>query len=213
MSSARGGGLPNPVYEQLKLRLVETESTILALQNRLDAARKDLTRMEELARAAPQVEAQYEDLDRGYNVLRKNYEELLARREASNITSAADTGADKVRLRIIDPPQFPNLPASPNRFLLLSVVLLAGLGAPVGLAIVLSQLDSSISDVGRLRQLGYPILGGISLLPSFNRPKLYAQTAGVAASIFLLFAVYGGLATEFINNHKALLPWMIIAHT
>src|ERR1051325_11091078 len=150
------GGTPNPVYEQLKLRLIETGATIGALQRRLDFAKQDLAKIEDLARAAPQVEAESADLDRGYAVLRKNYEELLARREASNITSAADTGADKVRLRMVDPPQVPSQPVAPNRLLLLSLVLLAGLAAPVGLAIVLSQVDQSIYDLGRLREFGYP---------------------------------------------------------
>src|SRR5438045_6715335 len=139
-----GHTLPNPVYEQVKLRLIETDGTISSLQARLDTARHDLGRMEELARAAPQVQAESEDLDRGYNVLRKNYEELLARRESSKITAAADTGADKVRLRIIDPPQVSNLPTAPNRLMLVSLALIAGLGAAGGLALLLSQLDQSI---------------------------------------------------------------------
>ena len=202
VSSTRGT-LGNPLYEQLKLRLVETASTISALQRRLDFARQDLSRMEQLANAAPQVEAQSADLDRDYDVLRKNYEELLARREASNITSAADSGADKVRLRVIDPPQIPSLPAAPNRLLLVSLVLLAGLGAPVGLAIVLSQVDESISDLGRLRDLGYPVLGGISMVRSLRTgPRLYAQTVGIGASLLVLLLVYGGLASQVITKQK-----------
>jgi polysaccharide chain length determinant protein (PEP-CTERM system associated) len=202
VSSTRGG-LSNPVYEQLKLRLIETESTIAALQRRLDFARQDLSGMEQLANAAPEVEAQSQDLDRDYDVLRKNYEELLARRETSNITAAADNGADKVRLRVIDSPQIPSLPAAPNRLLLVSLVLLAGLGAPVGLAIVLSQVDQPISDLGRLRDLGYPVLGGISMVRSLRtRPRLYAQTVGIGASLLILLLVYGGLASQVITKQK-----------
>jgi polysaccharide chain length determinant protein (PEP-CTERM system associated) len=204
--------LTNPVYEQLRLRLVETESTISALQGRLDTAKHDLSRMEDLARAAPQVEAEHEDLDRGYNVLRKNYEELLARRESSNITAAADTGADKVRLRVIDPPQIPTLPVAPNRLLLMSLVLLAGLGAPVGLAILLSQTDRSIADLGRLRELGHPVLGAVSMVQRpFGRPMLYAQSLGISASLLLLLIVYGGLTTQVMDKHRVILSW-ISAH-
>jgi polysaccharide chain length determinant protein (PEP-CTERM system associated) len=199
------GSLANPVYEQVKLRLIEAEATVSSLQARLDTARKELTRMEELARVAPQVEAEYQDLDRGYNVLRKNYEELLARRESSNITAAADTGADKVRLRVIDPPQMPSIPIAPNRLMLISIVLLGGLGAAAALPIVLSQMDQSISDVGRLRELGPPVLGGISLVPSSTRRiKLYSLGLTVAASIVLLLVVYGGLASRMITHNKVL---------
>lgn len=204
--------LPNPVYEQLKLRLVETESTVSALQGRLATAKQDLARMEELAHAAPQVEAEYEDLDRGYNVIRKNYEELLARRESSNITAAADTGADKVRLRVIDPPQTPIAPIAPNRLVLVSLVLVAGLGAPIGLAVLLSQIDRSIADLGRLRELGHPVLGAVSMLRRpVHRPRIYAQSLAITVSFLLLLGIYGGLTAHTMTQDKVILSW-ISAH-
>jgi len=205
-SNAPGGGpagnstlLSNPVYEQIKLRLIEAEGTLASLQGRLEVARKELERMEKLALASPQVEAEYQDLDRGYNVVRKNYEELISRRESSKITSAADTGADKVRMRIIDPPQIANNPVAPNRFLLNSVVLVAGLGAFVALGFVFSQSDRSIPNLARLRELGYPVLGSISVLPEYNKGrKIVFQQAGVAAALLMLVVVYGGVATNNI---------------
>lgn len=168
--------------------------------------------MEELAHAAPQVQAEYQDLDRGYNVIRTNYEELLSRRESSNITAAADTGADKVRLRVIDPPQTPTLPVAPNRLVLVSLVLLAGLGAPIGLAVLLSQIDRSITDLGRLRELGHPVLGAVSMIrrPP-RRPHLYAQTLGIGASFLLLLVIYGGLTAHTMTQDKVIISW-ISAH-
>ncbi|HJU17006.1 MAG TPA: XrtA system polysaccharide chain length determinant [Stellaceae bacterium] len=198
--------LPNPVYEQLKMRIIEADATISALQSQLDAARKDLARMENLARAAPEVAAQYQGLDRDYQVLRHNYEELLARREASNITEAADTSADKVRLRIVDPPQIPSVPVAPKRLLLVSLVLLAGLGAAAGLAVLLAQSDRSIGEPGQLRDFGRPVLGGVSLIPSPRRRLvLYPQAVGITLAFLVLIAVYGGLAAELAVNHKVLL--------
>lgn len=199
--------LPNPVYERLRMQQIEIEATISALQAQLDTARKDLTRMESLARAAPEVEAQYQGLDRDYQVLRKNYEELLARREASLITEAADTSADKVRLRVVDPPQVPSVPVAPNRLLLVSGVLVAGVGAAVGLLLLLVQSDRSIGDLGELRDFGRPVLGGISLAPVPHRRRLfsYSQAAGVTIALLVLIAVYGGLAVGIISGHKVLL--------
>jgi polysaccharide chain length determinant protein (PEP-CTERM system associated) len=194
--------VPNPVYAQVKLRLIEAEGTISSVQARLENARNGLSRMEELARAAPQVEAEYQNLNRDYNVLQKNYEELLARRESSNLTAAADTGADKVRLRIIDPPQVATVPVAPNRLMLLSVVLLAALGAGAALPILLSQTDQSIKELGGLRDFGRPVLGGVSLVPTLTRPmRLYSQGVTVGASIVLLLVVYAGLASGKIPHH------------
>ena len=71
-----------------------------------------------MARGAPQLQAESLNLDRDYNVLRGNYENLLARRESIQIAGAARAGAERVRLDVIDPPTLPTEPVSPNRPLL-----------------------------------------------------------------------------------------------
>ena len=197
-----GRGTPNPVYEQVRLQMIQTQSMVSSLQSRLETARQDRSRLEALARAAPGVEAQYQNLDRDYNVIRKNYEELLARREASNITSAADTSADKVQLRVIDPPTTPVIPIAPNRILLLSLVLCGGLAAAGGLGIMLAQLDRSIGDVGRLREFGVPVLGGISVVPTQRIATRYPQAAALMGAVLVLIAVYGGLAGDVITRQR-----------
>jgi polysaccharide chain length determinant protein (PEP-CTERM system associated) len=205
-SGTRSAALTNPVYEKVQLRLVEIEAAISALRSQLQRARKDLTRMQAQARAAPQVAAEYQNLERGYNVILKNYNELLARRQASRLTEAADAEADKVRLRVVDPPTISGIPVQPSRFLLISAVLAVGLGAGIVLAIVLGQWDRSIWDLGRLGELGQPVLGGISIRPSaIERRTLYPQAAGVTIAVLTLIAVYGGLLSASAVTTKVLL--------
>lgn len=201
---AAGGGraIPNPIYQQVRLQTIQAQATVSSLQSRLATARQDAERLEALARAAPGVEAQYQNLDRDYNVIRRNYEELLSRREASNITEAADTSADKVKLRVIDPPSVPAMPISPNRILLVSAVLLGGLGAAVALGVLLGQLDQSISDIGGLRDFGVPVLGGISLVPAPRARSHYPQAAAFTGALLVLIAVYGSLAGELITRQR-----------
>jgi polysaccharide chain length determinant protein (PEP-CTERM system associated) len=192
--------LPNPLYEQLKLRLIEAEATVSTLNSRLERARSELARMEGLARAAPHVQAEYENLDRDYNVLRKNYEELLARLQTSHITAAADAGADKLRLRVVDPPQVAKIPVAPNRLLLITLVLIGGLGAGVALSVVLSQTDRSVGDIGHLKGLGFRVLGGISQVAGEQKqPRRYGPPLRIGAIILLLLIVYGGLAAHISN--------------
>ena len=59
-------------------------------------------------------------------MLKKNYQELVSRREATLIADAADTKTEKIQFRIVDPPQVPLVPVEPNRPLLVSFVLLVG---------------------------------------------------------------------------------------
>lgn len=151
--------------------------------------------LEALARTAPQLQAQFQNLDRDYSVLRKAYEELLERRESVQIAGAARTGAERVRLEVVDPPVVPPEPSGPNRPLLSSLVLAAGLGAGGLLAFLLVQLDRGFYTVHDLRKLGLPVIGSIS-----SATPLPPQTAAAtlfASSLVLLFVAYGAVTVFF----------------
>ena len=188
------GEIANSVYEQIKVRLVDTEAALAAVQRRLDEAQSDEERIKKVAASAPGVLVQAQDLDRDYSILKRNYQELVARREATAIANAADTKTEKIQFRIVDPPQVPILPAAPNRPMLVSMVLLFGLGGGLAVPLALTQIDRSFATIGQLRNLGLPILGSVSRLSlGAARRRAVIQLAGVCLSGFLLIAVYGAL--------------------
>jgi polysaccharide chain length determinant protein (PEP-CTERM system associated) len=193
--SATGTSVGNPTYDMIKLRLVDAESQIAAMKNRLAQAEKERDRIDSVAHAAPGVAAEFQNLDRDYNVIRKNYEELLARREATNIAEAADAKADKIQFRVIDPPEIPFAPVAPKRTLLVTGVLLAGVAAAGALIFVLNQLDRSFANLDDLRALGLPVIGGLSKLPSSGARVLDRAGIVFVATIGLLFVVYAFFAT------------------
>ena len=201
-ATSDGRALPNPAYEELKLRVVDAETTVASLQRQVGAAQREQHRLEEMARAAPGVEAQYQNLDRDYTVLRKNYEELLARRESTRIAEAADTKADKVKLQIVDPPQVPRVPVAPKRPLLIAGVLVFGLGAGIGFAFLLAQIDTSFSTIDQLRDFGLPVLGGVSAIRRAATRRRILGTLGFGIAILLLVAVCGGLLTHALQTSK-----------
>jgi polysaccharide chain length determinant protein (PEP-CTERM system associated) len=192
--SAGRTSVGNPTYDMIKLRLVDAESQIAALKNRLAQAEKERDRIEAIARAAPGVAAEFQNLDRDYNVIRKNYEELLARREATNIAEAADAKADKIQFRIIDPPEIPIAPAAPKRLLLVTGVLLAGVAAAGALLFVLNQVDRSFANLDDLRALGLPVIGGLSKLPNAGARAIDRAGVVFVASVGLLFVLYAFFA-------------------
>ncbi|HEX2942733.1 MAG TPA: XrtA system polysaccharide chain length determinant, partial [Rhodopila sp.] len=124
--------VPNPIYDQLKIKLIEADTNVISLQRQRDDAVRYRDKLEKVQREQPGLIAEYQNMDRDYGVLRKNYEELLGRLQAANIAQAADTQAEKVKLQIIDPPEIPRLPVAPNRIMLVTGVLLAGLAAGLG---------------------------------------------------------------------------------
>ncbi|HXO89896.1 MAG TPA: XrtA system polysaccharide chain length determinant [Stellaceae bacterium] len=188
------GQIANAVYDQVKVRLVDAESAVAAVQRRLTEAETDQARVEKIAKAAPGILVQAQDLNRDYGILRRNYEELVARREATQIANSADTKTEKIQFRIVDPPQVPVVPAAPNRPFLVSVVLLLGIGAGLAVPVLVMQLDRSFGTLSQLRNLGIPILGHVSRLSLGAAQRQAAfQMAGVTASALVLVAVYGTL--------------------
>ena len=192
--------VPNQVYDQLKVKLIEADTTIISVQRQRDEAVRYRDRLEKVQREQPGLIAEYQNMDRDYNVLRRNYEELLGRLQSANIAQAADTQADKVKLQIIDPPEIPRLPVAPNRMLLITGVLLGGLGAGIGLTILLGQLDRSFSTVDDLRKLGLPVLGGISVLGLIPLRQRLMAVVRFGAAVGVLVCVYGGLVVHILRS-------------
>ena len=205
-SAVAGGGggkdrsLPNPVYDQVKIRLVEAQAQVASLERQAEEAGKYRERLEKIQREQPGLMAEYQNLDRDYNVLRKNYEELLSRLQSANIAQAADNQADKVKLQIVDPPQVSRLPVAPNRLLLVPAILLAGLGAGLAVPIGLGQLDRSFSSVDDLRSLGFPVLGGISLLAGVTRRARILAGVRFSLALLLLMVVFGGILAQVLRS-------------
>lgn len=186
--------ISNAVYEQTRVKLVDMESTVQSLERRYGDQKEQLVRLEERAKLAPEVEAQFVALDRDYKVIKKNYDDLLARREAARMSQEMDTKADKVQFRIIDPPTAPVKPSSPNRPLLVSAVLAGGIGAAGGLAFLLLQLTESFMSPRQLKEaFNLPILGSVSVVAD-TRYRRRQALHGVAFASMLgaLIIGYGG---------------------
>ena len=200
---ARKSEIANPVYDKVKLSLVDAEMVLASAQRRLTQAEKAQEVLEEAARAMPGIQAQAQDLDRDYAVKKKNFDELLARREQARLGEAADTTADKIQFRVIDPPQVPVVPSAPNQPLLLSGVLVGAIGAAVALPFLLFQFDRSYTTLTGLRALGVPVLGSVSHLvfPDGQRRERI-QLAAICASIVGLLCVYGLLLAISANMYR-----------
>jgi len=192
--NANKGQIANGAYDQIKVNLVNAEANVAAVQRRLSEAETQQTKIEQIAKAAPGVVAQIQDLDRDYGVLKRNYMELVARRNSTEIANAADTKTERIQFRIVDAPQVPLVPVAPNRPLLVTAVLVLGIGAGLAVPLLLMQFDRSFATLGQLRNLGIPILGSVSRLSiGAAQRRAAVQLIGVTASALVLVAVYGTL--------------------
>ena len=200
-STGGGRSVANPVYEQFRLRLTETDSRIESLSRQIADATAERDRLETIAKGVPELEAQYVNMNRDYEIVRKNYDELVSRREGMRISDAAEKKASNIKLVIIDPPTAPRVPVAPNRVLLAIGVLLAGLGAGGGVIAAMLALDQSFHSVTELRALGMTVIGSVSLavLPLSGGQRL-RQVSLFGAAFAALFIALGGVLAHFAKT-------------
>ncbi|ATE64060.1 XrtA system polysaccharide chain length determinant [Rhizorhabdus dicambivorans] len=165
---ARGGTrdvpmAPNPVYVSLKSMQAEREGNVAALQARKDQLDRAVTMIAQRQLSAPAAQIDQARLDRDYDVLRDQYNKLLAQREGAKLRSDATGKTDGVQFRVIDQPAVPRQPAAPNRTMLLTAVLIAGAVVGAGVAFAKSQLANVYTTTQQLAKAsGLPVLGSIS---------------------------------------------------
>jgi polysaccharide chain length determinant protein (PEP-CTERM system associated) len=165
---ARGGKssvpmTPNPVYVSLKSMQAEREGNLAMLEARkqqLDSA-VQLISQRQLGASTGQIDQAR--LDRDYDVLKDQYNKLLTQREGAKLRADATGKTDGVRFRVIDQPSLPRQPAAPNRTMLLTAVLIAGVVVGCGVAFAKSQLANVYTTTQQLAKAsGLPVLGSIS---------------------------------------------------
>src|SRR3989344_1192143 len=134
---------------------------------RLDAQQSQLEQARSMAGRMPEVEAELTQLNRDYDIVRKNYEQLVARRESASLGEKIDLTTKVADFRVVEPPRVSPTPAKPSRMLVSVMGFLAAIAAGAGIAFALTQVFPTVQDSRGLREIGgRPILGSASLVIS-----------------------------------------------
>ena len=203
MVGGGGGSASNPLYLSLKAMQADKGAQVAALVSRKSQIEGDLNTLQQKIDGSPGVAAEQGQIDREYQVLKDQYDKLLADREQLKVSSQAQTVSDTVKFNVIDPPTQPRAPTAPNRPLLLTAVLIAGLGAGAAAAFALSKLGATFSTASKLEKAsGIPVIGSIgevltSAQIAMRRKKLTLFAGGMAA---LGVAWIGLIGVEFIQR-------------
>jgi polysaccharide chain length determinant protein (PEP-CTERM system associated) len=153
----------NPVYQNVQLRLNETDVEIADLHTQLTLHEAKATELRSYLNTAPQVEAEFAQLNRDYDVNKAEYTALLDKLQKTRIGERADT-AGSVRFEIVQPPTASLRPVWPKRPLLIAETLLAALGAGAALAYGLQYLRPVVTSASALTEaVGVPVLGQVSV--------------------------------------------------
>ena len=179
--------------QELGRMLATAEVQVASLKARVGEYSARYGAARDALKTAPQIEAEAAQLNRDYAITKKNYEDLVSRRQAAVMSGDLDVASGVAEFRLIDPPRVAPKPVSPNRMLLLPVVLLAAFGAGIAVAFAASQLRPTFSDPEQLRQAtGLPLLGVVTALTT-DLDRRYQR-----GSLVRFVAASGGLVGLFI---------------
>lgn len=161
-------GLPAPAaarasVDALRDRLVNAEASVASLSARVAEYSARHEKLKASATLVPQLEAELAQLNRDYDVNKRNYESLVARRESANISGEMQAVAGVSDFRLVDPPRVSPGPVWPNHRMLFPLALAASLLAGLAAAYVAREIRPSFYDGRALREAtGLPLLGVVS---------------------------------------------------
>ena len=190
------GGLrvDNPLRRDLSEQLQAVEISITDLERRLRVAENESQALSEKIRQAPQVEADLKRLNRDYDVLLGQYEQLSKRRESAQLARELDEGKKRIEFRTVEAPSKPLKPSGPPHGLFMLGVLVIGIGAGAGLVIARFLISDTVLTTVQLQEAfpSLPVLGGVSELPNYEaggleRPSGLATSAACLLGVFVVF--------------------------
>nr|ANT95942.1 lipopolysaccharide biosynthesis chain length determinant protein [Zoogloea resiniphila] len=162
----------NPVFQQLKMSLAEAEANVASLKARVTEYESRVQALNAASRMLPQIEAEFAQLNRDYDVNKRNYDQLVARRESASMAVEMGATSGVADFRLIDPPTVPSKPAAPNRLLLMPAAGMAALLMGAAISFLISQIRPTFSDMNVLREVtGLAVLGSVSLLSDHDRMR------------------------------------------
>ena len=192
----------NSAYAQIKVKLAEAEAIVASLRARRDKITQQLQTLKASAEKVPKVEADLQQLNRDYDVVKQDYEQLVKRRESAIISGDQDSSGGLANFKVINPPRVDPEPVFPSRVALVAFALLGSLAAGMGVCFAVVEMFPTVRSIRELRSItSRAVLGAISLsVDSAAAVQARRWNAVFLPSLIGLVALYAAWAA-FIALH------------
>lgn len=152
--------------------IVQLRASIRQLDDVVKSKTKDQERIQQEIRTyqgriqlSPLVDEQYKKLTRDYDTAQKFYDDLLKKRNESEMATELERQQQGEQFSVMDPPNLPEKPTFPNRLLITLGGLAGGLALGAGSAAVLEFRDQSFrSEQDVTASLKLPVLVSVPRL-------------------------------------------------
>jgi polysaccharide chain length determinant protein (PEP-CTERM system associated) len=151
----------------------------------------------------PASEQQLADLTRGYEQSKANYDDLLKKKNASEMATSMEQMQQGERFKVLDPPSLPLKPDFPNRLKLCGIGL--GVGLALGLIVVggFEMMDDRLySEKGIKELLPVSIISEIPvvLVPAEEQGYKERRMLGWAMAALVAATILAGSAFSYLHD-------------
>jgi polysaccharide biosynthesis transport protein len=143
----------NPAYIALQAQLDATLSGMKNLRAKQAELKAKMGSYEQRLVETPQVEREYLDLTRDQETSVARYREIKVKQAQAQISQELEKDRKGERFSLIDPPQLPEQPSSPNRPAIFLLGVLLSMAGGVTSAAVLESVDHSVRSSTALAEL------------------------------------------------------------
>jgi polysaccharide chain length determinant protein (PEP-CTERM system associated) len=142
----KGSASESAEIKQLRLQIHQYDQSIAQATGEQKVLRAQISYYQGRISLDPSVEERYKALMRDYETAQKFYNDLLAKKNESEMQTNMERRQQGEQMSLLNPANPPDAPSFPNRLLFAGGGLAAGLTLGLGLAIWLEVRDKSIRD-------------------------------------------------------------------
>jgi len=177
----------NPSYILLKTQLDAANNELTSLQEKRAELEAKADRFQELISRSPSVEIEYNSKLREFSTTQGKYQDVRAKQREAELSENMEQERKGERFVMVEPPNLPIDPSSPNRPAITLIGLILAAGAGLGLALLLEAFDKAVHDDRTLSRLtGSPPFAIVGYITTAAEVK---QQAAVRRRFFYAIAI------------------------
>ncbi|MGA8528789.1 MAG: hypothetical protein WB622_03685, partial [Acidobacteriaceae bacterium] len=195
--------MENAPLLQAQSQLHATDTEIASRQQAISQLKANIAAYQGRLNAAPGVQEQLADLNRGYTQSQTDYNDLLKKESESQMATSMEQMQQGERFTMQDPPNYPLKPDFPNHLKFCGIGVAAGLLLGIALVGVLEYVDDRMHLGEEIKEM-MPV-AVISEVPEIVTPADVRASRrrvalGWATAAVVLITILAGTALSFLRS-------------
>ena len=203
----------NPAYLVLQSQLDSMEADKRLLRQQQEGLRQQIAQMDKAIQQEPEVEKKYNEILRNVQVAKDSLVDLQSKLKEAELAGQLEAGRKGQRFSLIEPPDLPQQPVSPNRLAILLVGIVLAVGAGLGTGLAMDSFDTGIyGERGLSLATGAPPLATIGyvktpLEQARDRPN---RKLLIALMVLIVAGVIGLILINYFYKPLDVLWYLIL---